>query len=197
VEGTANVAAAERRDAFARSSRTSRALFFAVVLIVFAALGYYGYEHAARLRGDTATASADGQTANVPSADESPAQAAPPEKAARSGTESGDSTDAPLVPPTKPAEPKPVVAEAVAQPAAAEEPRSAPSTATRGESKRPSNTAAVARTRPASVRPAVKADADPYSRPAAASNASAAATQQTIERYLGIRAGVAPQRSPY
>jgi len=54
---------------------------------------------------------------------------------------------------------------------------------------------AASRTRPSAASSAGKADPDHYSRPAAATDASAQATQRMIERYLGIRAGVSTHRS--
>ena len=60
----------------------------------------------------------------------------------------------------------------------------------------PTNIKAMAQPRQPAPRPASRVlDTTPYSRPAPASDASAVATQQMIERYLGIRAGVSPQRS--
>src|SRR5947207_9232740 len=72
MEGNENLTAAERRDAFLRRSRTSRAVFAAVVLLAIGAVGYYGYEH--RVGQD-----ADGRSATASTADRNAVTPAEPQ----------------------------------------------------------------------------------------------------------------------
>jgi double zinc ribbon protein len=162
VEAQANVAAAERRDAFARSNRTSHALFFAVLLLVFGTLGYYGYQRVFPPGGndnDTATAT------SAPSENEGATTA-------REQTAAAPSSE-PATPPSAPAAKPPA---APVKPASAAE-------------------AVATDARPATPRPGNKTEPTDHARPAPASQASAIATQQMIERYLGTRAGVSSPRS--
>ena len=206
VEGSANLAAAERREAFARTSRTSRALFFAVALLAVAAVGYYGYEHARQgsSRGETATASLGGQTPETSADSDQRTSAVAHEDAAQPTTEASGASTAAAGPRT------PAVAESAGPRATVEQAGSPPSNDAPASELKPGASAgaaagtreanathAAAKARQASAQSAAKPDSDPYSRPASASHASAIATQQTIERYLGNRAGTAPQRSPY
>src|SRR5438067_1247652 len=76
IEEHANVAAAERRDAHARSNRTSRALFFAIVLLILGGFGYYGYQHRAAGDANGGAAPATAQDENRAPAAEAPRIAA-------------------------------------------------------------------------------------------------------------------------
>src|SRR5206468_3512543 len=78
MEEHANVAAAERRDAYARSNRTSRGLFFAVVLLILGAFGYYGYQNRAAGDSNGGAAPATAQGENREPAAEAPRTAAAP-----------------------------------------------------------------------------------------------------------------------
>jgi hypothetical protein len=193
MEEHANVAAAERRDAYARSNRTSRAFFFAVVLLILGAFGYYGYQHrfTGESDGGAATATAQGEN-REPLAEAQRTAAAPASEVLPPKTQSGDSASTQSAAPSKPVDaPQP-------QPVAAQTAPAGPdvvSAASSSDSKPPpTNIKAMAQPRQPAPRPASRVDT-PYSRPAPASDASAVATQQMIERYLGIRAGAAPQRS--
>ena len=194
MEEHANVAAAERRDAHARSNRTSRSLFFAIVLVILGAFGYYGYQHRAAgdSNGGAAPATAQGEN-RAPAAEAPRTAAAPASEVIPPKTESGDSASTQSAAPTKPSnatQPQPVAAQTT--PAVPDVVSAAPSSDLKTP---PTNIKAMAQPRQPAPRPASRVDTTPYSRPAPASDASAVATQQMIERYLGIRAGVSPQRS--
>jgi len=184
IEESVNVAAAERHDAFARSHRTSGALFFAVAALVVGAAGYYGYERWVEHDSDVAVVASSGEGENQ----EPPAQPQRPGAAPASETTSqrapaAETANGSPVAPTG-ADATPTVDASTTTPPAAI-PSAAPSNAAH-----PDNGKAVAHPRQAAARPSNKVDVAPHSQPAAPSEASAAATQQMIERELGIR--VAP-----
>ena len=178
MEGHVDATAAERREAFARSHRTSGALFFAVAVLVVGAAGYYIYERWAGHDSDVAIVASSAEGENQ----ESPAQpqrlgAAPVSEATSQRAPAAESANVPSVATTSAAEPT-VDAPTTTPPAAI---------ASAAPSKAAPPDKAVAHSRQAAARPSNKPDVVPYSQPAAPSEASAAATKRMIERELGIR----------
>jgi hypothetical protein len=200
VEAHANHSAAERRDAFVGGSRTSGAMFFAVTVLVLGALGYYGYEHRGGQDANVGPVAASAHEENQPAASDRPESTAPRanETAPANETSPANETNPANTPTSSPPSASVAAAE---KSAGASEPMAAqttvPSSADAAPQKKvrqPANVTAVAKQRP-SAPSANKIGPEQYSRPAAANDASAQATQRMIERYLGTRAGVSSPRS--
>src|SRR5206468_11981476 len=139
--------------------------FFAVVLLILGAFGYYGYQNRAAgdSNGGAAPATAQGEN-REPAAEAPRTAAAPASEVIPPKTVSGDSANTQSAAPTKAADttrPQPVAAQTT--PAVPDIVSAAPSSDLKPP---PTNIKAMAQPRQPAPRPASRVDTTPYSRPA-------------------------------